>query len=166
MPVVTSPNIASSEPGELSPASTRAPAVAPSPPGPGSTSAATAASSGTAAQAPAWTQSTIAAPAPSAATRPVSPLEAEALIRRGDAVLALRNVSAARLLYSRAAAAGSSRAMLALGKTYDPLFLADIGAHGLAGDVPTAVGWYRRVLALGVEEARERLRLHGVRPDD
>jgi TPR repeat protein len=87
----------------------------------------------------------------------------EALIKRADSMAALGDISAARLLYGRAATAGNGQAMLALGRTHDPLFLADIGARGMPGDVATAVGWYRRALALGVTEAQELLARHGIR---
>jgi hypothetical protein len=90
----------------------------------------------------------------------------DALIRRADSMYALGDISAARLLYSRAAMAGSGQATLALGKTYDPLFLADIGVRGMQGDAAVAIEWYRRALALGVAGARERLALHGVHPEE
>ena len=47
-------------------------------------------------------------------------------------MLALGDISAARLLYERAAALGSAKAATALGKTYDPAFLASIQVSGLA----------------------------------
>ncbi len=102
-----------------------------------------------------------------AGTAPAQPgPQADALVRRADALLALGDVSGARLLYGRAAAAGSGRAMLALGKAHDPLFLAEIGVRGVIGDSQVAVGWYRRALTLGVADARDRLALHGVHPGD
>lgn len=88
------------------------------------------------------------------------------MIRRADAMLAHGDISAARLLYARAAAVGSGEAMLALGKVHDPLFLAEIGARGLVGDAGVAINWYRRALALGVADAREWLLRHGVHPDE
>ena len=47
-------------------------------------------------------------------------------------MLALGDISAARLLYARAAARGSAKAATTLGKTYDPAFLASIQVSGLA----------------------------------
>jgi hypothetical protein len=115
--------------------------------------------------------SKVAAPAQLPATFPLQlagteALITEALIRRADDMIALKDISAARLLYRRAAAAGSGQATLALGKSYDPFFLADIGVRGIAGDAATATEWYRRALSLGVGEARERMALHGVRPEE
>jgi hypothetical protein len=86
----------------------------------------------------------------------------ETLIRRADIMISRRDISAARLLYRRAAVGGSHHAMLALGKTYDPFFLAEIGARGTMGDVATAIDWYQRAFALGANDAWERLALHGI----
>jgi TPR repeat protein len=89
----------------------------------------------------------------------------EALIRRANIMISQGDISAARLLYRRAAAGGSERAMLALGKTYDPIFLAEIGARGIVGDVAAAIVWYQRAFALGVNEAWDRLALHNIHPE-
>ncbi len=79
-----------------------------------------------------------------------------ALIQRGDAMLALGDLSAARLLYERAAAGGDGHAATAAGKTYDPAFLARFGGV-IPGDPAMAAGWYRRAIALGDREAEEAL---------
>ncbi|MFD1108663.1 hypothetical protein [Pseudoroseomonas ludipueritiae] len=84
-----------------------------------------------------------------------------ALLRRGDAMLALGDLSAARLLYERAAAGGSGGAALALGKTYDPAFLSGLNARGIRPDRATAVNWYRKAAALGDGEAPALLRRLG-----
>ena len=65
--------------------------------------------------------------------------------------------SAARLLYDRAASAGSAHAATAMGKTYDATVLAGIGVVGPSPDPALAAQWYRRGLSLGDEEARTRL---------
>ena len=72
------------------------------------------------------------------------------MLQRGD-------VSAARLLYERAVAAGSGRAATAMGKTFDPTFLDKIGVTGMGADPALAASWYRRAAGLGDEEARTRL---------
>jgi len=115
-----------------------------------------------------------AAPAPRAAAAPAvsspavssigNPALAEAMIRRADALLQRGDVSAARLLYERAAAAGSGRAATAMGKTFDPAFLAGIGAVGLSADPTLASTWYQRALRLGDDEARVRLQSLGSAP--
>jgi TPR repeat protein len=80
------------------------------------------------------------------------------LLRRGDAMLAIGDVSSARLLYNRAAVSGDARAATQLAKTYDPLFLTKIGAWGIPTDATTAAKWYRKAAALGDAEAAERLK--------
>jgi hypothetical protein len=92
------------------------------------------------------------APAPSASD-PVS-----VLIERGDAMLALHDIGAARLLYERAAKAGNSRAATGVGKTFDPNFLRTEGAVGLQPNRSEAINWYRKAAALGDPEAAVRLR--------
>ena len=82
---------------------------------------------------------------------------AEMMVRRADTLLQRGDVSAARLLYDRAAAAGSGHAATAMGKTFDAAFLAGIGVVGLSADPAQAATWYRRGLGLGDEEARTRL---------
>jgi TPR repeat protein len=84
-----------------------------------------------------------------------------ALVRRGDAMLAVGDVSAARLLYERAASAGSGPAATAMGRTYDPTVLAALGVRGLRPDPATALTWYRRATALGDAEAEPLARRLG-----
>ena len=100
------------------------------------------------------------APAPSLpgrAPNPAAAALAETMTRRGDALLQRGDISAARLLYDRAASAGSARAATAMGKTYDATVLAGVGVVGLSPDPALAAQWYRRGLSLGDEEARTRL---------
>jgi tetratricopeptide (TPR) repeat protein len=80
------------------------------------------------------------------------------LLSRGDALLALGDVSSARLLYQRAAAEGDGRAATGMGKTYDPLFLSAIRAHGIQADPVAATTWYRKAIGLGDGSAAERLK--------
>ena len=101
----------------------------------------------------------IPAPAtPPAATRsPTLPIETIALLlRRGREMLALDDLSAARLLFGRAAEGGSPQAMFELGQTYDPAFLASFGAVRLS-DRAEAFRWYRRAAAMGNRTAERML---------
>ena len=88
---------------------------------------------------------------------PVSAALADTMIRRADTLLRQGDVSAARLLYDRAASAGSAHAATAMGKTFDATVLAGLGVVGLSPDPALAALWYRRGLSLGDEEARTRL---------
>jgi TPR repeat protein len=83
----------------------------------------------------------------------------ELLLKRGDALLALGDLTGARLLYERAALAGEARGATGVAQTYDPRVLLQIGARGIQGDAETAADWYRKALTLGDSSAAARLRL-------
>jgi hypothetical protein len=76
-----------------------------------------------------------------------------ALVRRGHDFLGAGDITAARLFYERAAAAGSGLGALWLGMTFDPDFLKPLGLQHIQGDVNTALSWYRRARSLGEVEA-------------
>lgn len=80
-----------------------------------------------------------------------------ALMQRGQEMLSVGDISAARLLFERAANGGSAAAATALGRTYDPRFLASLGARGIRPDPAVAAEWYRRGSALGDPEATRLL---------
>ncbi len=110
-----------------------------------------------------------AVPAPRPATpaaAPLPPAVVATLIRRGQAMLAIGDISAARLLYERAALAGSGEAAAALGRTYDSEALARLGTRGIQPDPKMAVAWYRRAVALGDTASAsllQRLEANGAR---
>jgi hypothetical protein len=79
------------------------------------------------------------------------------LLSRGNAMLALGDISAARLLYERATALGSAGAATRLGNTYDAGFLASIQARGIVADQAAAIAWYRKAAVLGDTEAVHQL---------
>jgi hypothetical protein len=83
---------------------------------------------------------------------------AEALAGRGDAMLAIKDISAARSFYEHAANGGSARAALALAQTYDPTFLYQWGVVGPKPSPDLAAIWYRKAAALGDRAATVRLR--------
>ena len=87
------------------------------------------------------------------------------LIRRGDELLAIGDISAARLVYERAASGGSARAMIALGTTYDPIFLSRAIVRGIRPDPAIATEWYAKAAAMGDAEAASRIeRLQALAP--
>jgi len=106
-------------------------------------------------------QNSVAPAAVPAVTMPAaSPIPAEtiaALIKRGDELLRIGDISAARLAYERAAAGGSAQAMTALGMTYDPSFLNRINARGIRPDPAMAAEWYRKAASLGDAAAAARI---------
>jgi len=76
-----------------------------------------------------------------------------ALVKRGDQSLGLGDIGAARLLYQRAAVAGSPAAATALGKTYDPSY----AGTGGKPDPERAERWYRYAISLGDPQATDLL---------
>lgn len=68
-------------------------------------------------------------------------------------MLALGDISAARLLYEKAAQAGDARAATGVGKTYDPDVLRRAGTHGIEPSVADAAAWYRQAAERGDPEA-------------
>lgn len=105
----------------------------------------------------------MASPPPRVDTLP--PAVTEILLRRGSAMVAVGDYSAARLLFGRAAAAGNASAMLSLGRTYDPALLTGPGAAAGADPVAAAY-WYRQALAAGSPAASPLLRTVEHRPNE
>ncbi len=83
---------------------------------------------------------------------------AAAAVSRGDAMLAMNDIAAARALYEYAANAGSARGARALAETYDPGFLRRLGVIGPKPDLALAAAWYRKAAALGDDGAEARIR--------
>jgi hypothetical protein len=83
--------------------------------------------------------------------------EVNTLIKRGETFIANGDIAAARLLLRRAAEAGNARAALALGATYDPSVLKQLGVLGAAADIAQARAWYEKASELGSAEAPRRL---------
>jgi hypothetical protein len=81
-----------------------------------------------------------------------------ALMRRGEQSLILGDIAAARLLFQRAADAGNARAALALGKTYDPDYLAANPGQAERPDPARAAAWYRKAGGLGDPQAADLLK--------
>ncbi|GAC1339697.1 MAG: hypothetical protein NVSMB18_08410 [Acetobacteraceae bacterium] len=86
----------------------------------------------------------------------LSPGLVDKLVRRGSEMLALGDLSAARLLFGRAASSGDAGAMLLLGQTYDPDILAASGSTA-AADPAAAAAWYRSAARSGNAEAASLL---------
>ena len=104
--------------------------------------------------------STVGSPAPrSQPTVPTfSAAETAGLLARGDWLFATGDVSAARLLYERAADAGEARAAVRLGESFDPVYLDGSRLRGLQGDRDMAVFWYRHARDLGATGVASRLK--------
>jgi len=83
--------------------------------------------------------------------------DARHLCAEGLIAFAKGDIAAARAFLKRAAEDGDARALMALGDTYDPTTLSQLGALGLKGDEAVARSYYSRALAAGVGGARERI---------
>jgi TPR repeat protein len=79
------------------------------------------------------------------------------LVKRGQELLANGDISSARLLLRRAAAAGNANAALALGETFDPQVIQRLGAVGAEPDAALARQWYQRASDLGSDAATQQL---------
>jgi hypothetical protein len=99
------------------------------------------------------------APDPKAALvlRPDDAARIGELIAHGNKMVEVGYVAGARSYFKRAAEAGSADAALALGTTYDPGFLAEIGARGIKPEPDEARSWYERAKLLGHKDADSRL---------
>jgi hypothetical protein len=83
-------------------------------------------------------------------------------MQKGEEHLADGNVSAARLMFERAADAGLAQAAMALAATFDATELARLSVRGgIQPDDKEARRWYERALQLGDAEAEPRLRRLG-----
>jgi type II secretory pathway predicted ATPase ExeA len=98
-------------------------------------------------------------PPPAKPAETLPPSLVTALTRRGSEALDLGDTASARLLFQRAAEAGSSAAAIALGKTYDPSFTVNVAAR----DPNRAAEWYRKAAALGDPAAADLLKRLGAR---
>ena len=91
---------------------------------------------------------------------PAKMLDAEtlaALMTRAKKMLAFGDISSARLLLERAAAAQDASAAFLLAKTYDPVVLGVRDTRSITPDPELARDWYRKAARLGSAEAQQRL---------
>jgi TPR repeat protein len=76
-------------------------------------------------------------------------LDSAALIARGDQFLQYSDVASARLFYKLAASHGSAAGAIAMGSSYDPIFLERNGVRGVRPEPARALAWYRIASELG-----------------
>ena len=102
-------------------------------------------------------------PAPDPSAAPQDRERAQRMMRKGDEQLEEGNVSAARLLYERAAEAGLAQAAMALAATFDAAEFSRLKLRGVEANPNEARRWYERARQLGAAGAEERLRRIGTR---
>jgi hypothetical protein len=93
------------------------------------------------------------------APRALDPEEIKLLVKQGEQFAAAGDLVGARAVLQRAAQAGDASAAVALGATYDPVVLAQIGAVGFSADIEQARRWYQTAERLGAAEATRRLKI-------
>jgi hypothetical protein len=108
---------------------------------------------------PAATATRIAVPPSAAPSEPIVQLandEMSRLIKRGQDFLNEGDFAAARLLFGRAADAGSAEAALGLASTYDPAVIKQLGAVAVTPDIDRALKWYATAADRGSSDAVKR----------
>lgn len=98
-----------------------------------------------------------AAAAPPPAARSIAPDELAALLKRAKGLLAIGDITSARLLLERAADAQEAEAALMLAGTYDPQVLGTQDMRSITPDPAAARLWYQKAAQLGSVDARRRL---------
>jgi hypothetical protein len=99
---------------------------------------------------------------PSSALRPPASADSASEIatkmKIGAELMASGDITAARMMFERAAEAGEAAAAFALAETYDPVVLRRLRLRGgIAPDVAVARRWYERARDLGSIAAPERI---------
>ena len=92
-----------------------------------------------------------------APARRIDPDELAVLLKRAKSLLAIGDITSARLLLERAADAQEPDAALMLAGTYDPQVLGSQDLRSVASDPATARLWYQKAAELGSADARRRL---------
>ena len=95
-----------------------------------------------------------AAPAP---VRRIDPDELASLLKRAKSLLAIGDITSARLLLERAADAQEPEAALMLAGTYDPQVLGSQDLRSIAPDPEAARVWYQKAAQMGSADAKRRL---------
>ena len=90
--------------------------------------------------------------------RPQDTARIDELMAHGRKMVDVGYFPGARAYFQRAAEAGSAEAAFSVGLSYDPSFIAEIGAQGIQPDVKQARIWYERAKALGCKDADAKLK--------
>jgi TPR repeat protein len=91
------------------------------------------------------------------AARRIDPDELAALLKRAKGLLAIGDITSARLLLERAADAQEADAALMLAGTYDPQVLGTQDMRSITPDPAAARLWYQKAAQLGSSDAKRRL---------
>ena len=107
---------------------------------------------------------TVAAPmaalAPAVAAPParrIDPDQLASMMQRARSMLAVGDITSARLLLERAAEAPDANAALMLAQTYDPQVLGTSDVRNIVAEPAKARAWYQKAAQLGSTDAQRRL---------
>jgi hypothetical protein len=89
--------------------------------------------------------------------RRIDPDELAVLLKRAKSLLAIGDITSARLLLERAADAQEAEAALMLAGTYDPEVLGSQDLRSITPDPAAARVWYQKAAQLGSADAKRRL---------
>ena len=89
--------------------------------------------------------------------RRIDPDELAVLLKRAKSLLAIGDITSARLLLERAADAQEAEAALMLAGTYDPQVLGSQDLRSVTPDEAAARVWYQKAAQLGSADAKRRL---------
>jgi len=92
-----------------------------------------------------------------APSRRIDPDELAVLLKRAKGLLAIGDITSARLLLERAADAQEAEAALMLAGTYDPQVLGSQDLRSVTPDPAAARVWYQKAAQLGSADAQRRL---------
>ena len=92
-----------------------------------------------------------------APSRRIDPDELAILLKRAKSLLAIGDITSARLLLERAADAQEAEAALMLAGTYDPQVLGSQDLRSVTPDPAAAKVWYQKAAQLGSADAKRRL---------
>ena len=79
------------------------------------------------------------------------------LLRRGQEMMKLGDIAAARPVLRRAAEAGNSEAAFLLASTFDPIVLHELGVLEFVPDLTQALSWYEKASELGSGAAKHHI---------
>jgi hypothetical protein len=92
-----------------------------------------------------------------ATAKPAGRQDVSELIEQGKRFFEMGDLSAARILFTRAVKAGDAAAAVGMGMTYDPVALAGRGIRGVAADPDKARAWYERAKDMNSSGGPRRL---------
>jgi hypothetical protein len=95
--------------------------------------------------------------APAPKVEKIDPDTLAGMMSRAKSLMAIGDISSARLLLERAAEAQQADAAFMLGQTYDPAVLGSQDIRSITPDPAMARNWYQKAAQLGSADAQQRL---------